>query len=181
MLIFFLHSQKGFALLCRGKKKTKTYPQLSHPESKVLSILITLLGYLTIIHRSLGIISRLSNTARNSGKHCIFKNSVTVTWFPQAISLCSLPYNALLLSPENKHLVCSELSCISFFPLRRSLDSFVNSGYQTTIKKKNKTKTYVQNAAVNISQEHWVVLSHIMWNYKIQSEKGTSHAITVIL
>lgn len=108
MLIFFLHSQKGFALLCRGEKKEKknlTHSSLSHPESKGWSILIASLGYLTIIHRSSGLISRLSNTAWNGDKHDIFKDSVTVTWLPQAISRCCLPYDALFPSPENKHLV----------------------------------------------------------------------------
>lgn len=51
-------------------------------------------------------ISRLSNAAWVSDKHYIFKNSVTVRLFPGAISQCCLPYNALFLSPENKHLVC---------------------------------------------------------------------------
>lgn len=103
---FFLLSQKGL-LYCAGKKKKNaTYSSLSHPESKGLSVLITSLGYLTIIHRPLGIIRRLSSTAWNTDKHCIFKNSVTVTWFPQAISPCCLPQVALLQSPESKYLVC---------------------------------------------------------------------------
>ena len=46
----------------------------------------------------------------------IYLNSVTLTWFPQAISLCCLPLVALLPSPNNKHLV-SLLRIIMYFLL----------------------------------------------------------------